>query len=354
MKNLLANLAKATAGNAVLTDAAKRISLAQAMLETGRGTSDLFAIHNNPYGMKYRIRIAALAEPVNYLASDGAGSYAEFASLSDAVAGYALFVKTGPYSTPENGSVEAYLASLVHGGYATDPQYYVKVMALLPEADNLLTALQSQDAVVGLPDNTVNMLEKTLHLGVIVGHNAKSGGAMAVAPLSEQEFKFNTVVAELMEELGPEYGIKVDILFRMAGKGYSAEIDEVYALADALNVDVTMELHFNAASSAARGTEVLSSGSQGSLAFANAVQSELVDSFKRKGSKNRGVKVLTSSDRGYRSVVAGRAPAILTEPFFGSNMSDASQVVELGKAALAEIYMNATRTYALSLLDKAT
>ena len=32
----------------------KQVQLAQAILESGRGSSDLFRLHANPFGMKYR------------------------------------------------------------------------------------------------------------------------------------------------------------------------------------------------------------------------------------------------------------------------------------------------------------
>lgn len=353
MKNTLLALARATFGAKDMTEAAKRVSLAQAILESGRGTSDLFMLHQNPYGIKYRARIASIATPVTYVASDGVGNYAAFASLADAVAGYNLFIRTGPYAAPVDDSAEAYLGALVDGGYATDPGYEAKVTALLHEADTLLAEAAASNNVA-LPGAQSVLPVAPFRLGVVVGHNTKAMGAYAEAPLSESEFVFNTDVAEIMETLAPEFGITVDVLFRTGGKGYTAEIDEVYGLADALGVDATMELHFNSAQSPlARGTEVLSSGSAGSLAFAKAMQDQLVALFGRTGASNRGVKVLGPNDRGYRSVVAGRAPAILVEPFFGSNAADRVQMGVLGKAALAETYMQAALAYAATMVAKA-
>jgi hypothetical protein len=82
------------------------------------------------------------------------------------------------------------------------------------------------------------------------------------------------------------------------------------------------------------------------LALANLVQTQLVTLFGRTGSRNRGVKVFSSDDRGYRQVVAGRVPAVLPEPFFGSSASDAAVMAAIGKASLAEVDMKALRAWA--------
>lgn len=157
-------------------------------------------------------------------------------------------------------------------------------------------------------------------------------------PLNESEYACNSDVAELMAEGAAEYGIDVDIVYREAGLTYAEKIDRAHATADAAGADATIELHFNA-SGLAVGTETLNSGSPRSLAFAAAVQRELVALCGRTGSGNRGVKVRGPGDRGGRSLHAGRAPAILPEPFFGLNPAESRLAVQIGKAALAEAYL---------------
>lgn len=331
---------KALASSTALTQPEKVVALAQAFLESARGTSKLYTDHNNPWGIKFRKRIANLATPVNYAASDGAGTYAAFASDEAAIAGYAQFVDTGPYPEPSDGSEEAYINSLVAGGYASDPLYKDKLMDLLPEARAMLATVNSTGPSVvvdnsGMGTNTDNRVK----VAIVVGHNPVGKGAYAPAPIAESEFEFNSDVAELMEELGFEYGIKFEIFYRESGLSYSREIDRVYAAVDAWRAAASVELHFNAASGAAVGTETLSSGSSGSLSLAGAIQDELVDLFDRSGSADRGVVIRSASQRGGRSLHAGRAPAILTEPFFGSTASERALMVATGKSSLAEAYV---------------
>ena len=89
-----------------------------------------------------------------------------------------------------------------------------------------------------------------------------------------------------MAEGAAEYGI--DIVYREAGLTYAEEIDRAHATADAAGADATIELHFNA-SGLAVGTETLSSGSPRSLAFAAAVQRELVALCGRTGDLARAL-----------------------------------------------------------------
>ncbi|MET1412617.1 N-acetylmuramoyl-L-alanine amidase [Roseibium sp. HPY-6] len=340
------SLAKAIVASTRLTDAAKTIAMAQALLESGRGTSRLYIDHRNPFGMKYRPRIAAHATPVQYVASDGEDTYALFATLEDTVDGYATFIETGPYKKPADNSVETYLDTLVEGGYAVDPAYRAKVLSLIEEANNLLAeaADTTTDTVVPITPRR----SARLRVGIVVGHNSHGQGAYATSPIDESEYPFNTAVAELMAEYASEYEIETAIFYRRYAGSYSKEIDTVYAETDAWGAEVTIELHFNSVgNSSVRGSEVLASRSTASQSLAEFAQDELVGLFGRTGNADRGVKVRQpGGERGWRSLYAGRAPAILVEPFFGSNKDDRNLMAQIGKPALAEAYLSALASYA--------
>ena len=66
----------------------KPVQLAQAILESGRGGSDLFQLYGNPFGMKYRHEMNTIAVPIQYTAHDGVDVYCKFDNLQDAVDGY--------------------------------------------------------------------------------------------------------------------------------------------------------------------------------------------------------------------------------------------------------------------------
>ncbi len=164
-----------------------------------------------------------------------------------------------------------------------------------------------------------------MKLGIVVGHTANAGGAVGIS--LPQEYRYNTAVAQDMarfaaDNFGPATGQPMDTrIFLRDGVGVAG----AYQNTDQWGADLTAELHYNAAVSSAKGTETLSSGSVNSLKFANLVQAGLCRLLGRAGN-SRGVKIRNrqNPDRGWVSLVSGRAPAVITEPAFGSNHSDAA------------------------------
>lgn len=136
----------------------KVAQLAQAILESGRGSSALFTQHNNPYGMKYRSEMAGLATSVSY--TDAAGEtdqYCHFASDADAVRGYWRFIDRAPYSGWRAAAATPveYLRFITFAGYLGGPhsqvppaqraadrakknEYVAKLQKLFPEAEKRL------------------------------------------------------------------------------------------------------------------------------------------------------------------------------------------------------------------------
>ncbi len=171
-------------------------------------------------------------------------------------------------------------------------------------------------------------------LAVVVGHNKRGKGAFS-KHLGESEFTFNSALAKDIESLGRSYGFDVAIFFRDATLGYSRQIDKAYGSADKWGADLSVELHFNgAASASARGSCVLTSGSSGSFRFAKLVQKQFVKAMDLDAKYDRGVITRTRGARGGRSLHAGKAPAILTEPFFGSNLADCQRVQHIHSSKL--------------------
>lgn len=157
-------------------------------------------------------------------------------------------------------------------------------------------------------------------IALIVGHNAKSQGAVRVTD-GMTEFAFYKKVAEDVKALAPSQYV---VLLRKPEGGYASEIDRVYAEADAAGVSGTVELHFNgSASPSANGTEVLTSGTRGSLILSNLLHYYITGALE---TRRRGVKQVTNQQRGGRSLWVGRSPAALIEPFFGSNRHDCETV----------------------------
>ena len=155
-------------------------------------------------------------------------------------------------------------------------------------------------------------------IAIVVGHNRVSQGAVR-PDTGESEFEYNGKMAEYMQRIASNYGLQVRIFTRTPGGGYTSEIERVYHQVDEWGAVASVELHFNAAGDpTASGTETLTSGSSRSVKLATYVQMELVEIL---GLRDRGIKVRNSRTRGrgYRSLVSGAAPAIITEPFFATS-----------------------------------
>lgn len=138
-----------------MTEACKIVQLTQAMLESGRGTSDLFTLYQNPYGMKFRNVLVAVASPVDYAFAE----YAQFKSISKAVEGYWLFLSRKTYENwdKHENSEHALLRHLVKCGYVgTDLKqqnlYIEHCFLLFPEASHLIRIFADiKNNTVGIP-----------------------------------------------------------------------------------------------------------------------------------------------------------------------------------------------------------
>ena len=160
---------------------------------------------------------------------------------------------------------------------------------------------------------------------IIIGHNERAPGAVRVTD-GVPEYIWNTKLAKRIQLYADceGRGDDVQIFFRKAGLGYNAEIRECYARVNAWKPDQTIELHFNSFTATSTGTEMLyAAGSTKGKILAQKVQDAVLNAL---GLSDRGSKAITRKDRGGASVFAANAPAIIVEPFFGSNKSDCATV----------------------------
>jgi len=151
----LSSLAKTTS----MSLAVRQASAAQAIIETGRGTSTLAREHNNFHGMKWRPEMAnAGAVPVEVAVTSepsGRAEFCKFRTPADAVAGYWAFLQRAPYAGwhSRSATAEAFLR-FVCPIWAADPKYLDKCLSVLPEARRLLTE-NGAEAEPSTPPETV-------------------------------------------------------------------------------------------------------------------------------------------------------------------------------------------------------
>jgi hypothetical protein len=337
----LQDLVRALRNSQELTEQQKIVCLAQWIIESNHGKSDLARLHKNYGGLKYRARMQGIATPVDYHASDGVDVYCKFGSDEEFVKGYWHFIASGPYDGWEQFKNDgaAYLRHIAPK-YAADPGYVQKVLNRFEAARGLLELSSSVT-----PPSVVQTGD--FRLAVIVGHNSVAQGAGAVAPISRHEFAFNNEVADHMVAEAPHYNLEARRFNRVHQGSYSAEIAAVYRQADDWGADAIVELHFNALNAESNGTEMLfSHTSKRGKELASRLVQEVGTLLKLKLRGGDGLKPLQPGARGYSSVVASKAPTVLTEPFFGSNKNDCVAMAAAGEEALARAYLRAVRDWA--------
>ena len=156
-------------------------------------------------------------------------------------------------------------------------------------------------------------------IAIVIGHNAKAPGAVRATD-GVSEYVWNGRLADEIQNLDPAH---VRVFRRLPAASYGAEIRQVYAEVDAWAADVSCELHFNASTRAASGTETLYATSSGK-AVAMKVQAQMVSAL---GLKDRGL-LHRATGNGSQALLAGKAPAVLVEPYFGSNLADCARADE--------------------------
>lgn len=177
-----------------------------------------------------------------------------------------------------------------------------------------------------------------MKIAIVVGHNPRAQGAVRITD-GQPEYKWNSDLAEMIRDINPE---SVRIFKRVYLGSYSREIDKVYAEVDAWGADVSIELHFNgSADPRATGCLTLSSGTGGSLRLAREVQDRMLAVMEN---EDDGIVVRGRRARGGRSLWAGRAPAILTEPYFGGN-ARFCHVADARKDELAEAIYEGAKAF---------
>ena len=159
-------------------------------------------------------------------------------------------------------------------------------------------------------------------IAITVGHRQSSQGARNTDGVTE--WTGNAPICQAIAEHLTSWGHIADVLYRPDSP------DGMVLLVAQLNrrgYDVAVELHFNSFSSAAAtGSEVLyHHASQDGLLLALSVQTRMVDAL---GLPDRGVKRIYDRERGWSYLSGTSMPAIIVEPYFGSNPGDTARATE--------------------------
>lgn len=168
--------------------------------------------------------------------------------------------------------------------------------------------------------------ERVVHVGFIVGHDKRDGGAVMGGSSKLSEYDYNKALSNKILSLASERfpKLKVSIIFR-DGVGIAG----AYQKAKEIMCDCVIELHFNASEGKkATGTVTLCTPDHNDMEFAHIIHRHICQAFARTGD-SMGVVVVGRAVRGAANVYAFKDGVnCLVEPFFGDSEADLGQAKE--------------------------
>lgn len=182
-----------------------------------------------------------------------------------------------------------------------------------------------------------------MRLGVFVGHSREGDeGAQSVGGITE--WQYNAVVADMMVDKLEGVLDFVQEFNDYPASSYGAAMDWVREACLEHQLTHAIELHFNAATPSANGHEFLYwHTSKEGLDMAQAFRMAMLEDWPH--ARDRGVKSKDGTDRGAGFLSKTPCPAVILEPFFGSNSED-WQRFGGNHLALATTYAKAVLTIA--------
>ena len=179
---------------------------------------------------------------------------------------------------------------------------------------------------------------------VCIGHSRKINGRIdggAYSPhLKMNERTFNLKVAEEMKRLDSS----IVIIDAYEGAGYSSAMRWLADKIKREECDLAIELHFNSAHPDAKGHEWLywhasKRGEWLAWCFRESFSETFPEIFRR------GIKACFADSRGADFLRFTHCPALICEPFFGSNGWDCAVIDKKGHKAVASAYVSALAKY---------
>lgn len=158
-------------------------------------------------------------------------------------------------------------------------------------------------------------------VAVCVGHS-RAGDKGAVNVDNVTEWSFNQPLAKRVCELIKDAGYDAVVVSLYNGSGYTAAMTWLANHLQEIGANVAVELHFNCSDEPkANGYEFLHwYCSHNGLRLADELAHSFAKSFPNQ--KNRGLKSINSEDRGGLFLRKTMCPAVICEPFFGSNAKE--------------------------------
>ena len=277
--------------------------IAQAILESASGTSELAVNAHNYFGLKYRKNRCPSAcgfyYKIGFEQDSKTGQYVssnmkwfKFSDMCNGVRGYFEFINVSNYRNLKGvTNPETYLKNIKADGYATSINYVQNLMAVIKKYN--LTQYDTNTKYDGIDNNNNGGIK--MKIAIHAGHNPDGKtacGAVGLIRESTESRKVKDKVIEMLRAQGHTvYDCTVD-----NGTSQSDVLKKIVTKCNAHTVDLDISIHFNSGGILTRhgkttGTEVFVYNSNSK---AKATAQNIVNSIASLGYKNRGVKYSTS------------------------------------------------------------
>lgn len=180
-------------------------------------------------------------------------------------------------------------------------------------------------------------------IALCVGHSRRGDRTGAINTSSVSEYAFNRHLARLTAAILRERGHDPLVVDDYTKQGYSAAMCWLADAVKDFGADVAVEFHFNSAGPFATGHEWL----YWHTSVRGAVLAKCFDKCFRKAfpqAKARGAKPADDEDRGGGFLRRTHCPAVICEPFFGSNKEETDHYTKRS-ALVAQTYADALDRY---------
>jgi N-acetylmuramoyl-L-alanine amidase len=265
----------------------KPVTVAQWILESGRGTSRLATEHLNFAGLKWRSEMVGFATPVAHEAHDGLDFYCQFASLDAFIVGYWKFLSRAPYNGWEERAAESPEAFIHFIGPIYNPAghtYVDQILALVAEATQRLSEapavplMPPPPAVAGTP---VVIVIDPGHGGTVEVGDSSPNNAISASGELEKHWTLDvakrTRAAVLAKAVTLGKNVEVFLTRETdSNKGLTARAN----MAQSKGAKLFLSIHFNGFNKQVRGVETLihpiNVNKEEDRAFAQTIQDHLL------------------------------------------------------------------------------
>lgn len=309
------------------------LTIAQAILESGWGSSELARMANNIFGMKTSLSGnswegsawdgTSIYKKASYEYENGrrvlrTSKFRSYPSISASIRDHAFYLLNA-----KNGSARRYAGIsgadyktaaklLQNGGYATDPAYADQVAGIVERYGLAKYDKGNDKAAEKTQQDKQDQKGKVMKYNVHAGHNFHAPGAGGQFSETAEDRKVKDKVIELLRGQGHTVYDCTD----EDGATSSANLRAIVQKCNKHLVDLDISIHFNAFNGTAHGTEVLVySDTSSARQAAGRICKEIADlGFANRGIKYRpGLYVLRHTD----------SPALLIECCFCDSKQDA-------------------------------